>query len=78
MDDLIQITFLHFCDLHSQIVECGADGIEGRSGDFLVVLHAQPVMVFGIALVQSQWTFSQQMDLVPHIPEAGIQTAPVG
>ena len=27
MDGLIQMTLLHFCDLLSQIIECGADGI---------------------------------------------------
>lgn len=59
MDGLIQMTLLHFCDLLSQIIECGADGIKGRGSDFFVVLHAQPVKGFGITLVQDKRSFCQ-------------------
>lgn len=76
MNGFLQVAVLHFCNFLAKIVKSSADGVKRRGGDFLIVLHSQPVKWFCVALKQSQRSFRKQPDVsnvIAHIPEVGVK-----
>ena len=76
LNRLLQMTSLHLSNLLPKVVQCCANGIEGRGGYFFVMLHAQPVQGFGVPFVQRQCTFCQKTDVsdvIAYIPEVGVE-----